>query len=198
MALYTVNINLESEPCLVIGGGQIAERKIEKLLESGAKVTVISPDLTDGLIKMYMDNKIVWNKREYKQGDITGYMLVIASTDDYAVNEAVYFEARKNNILVNCVDKPAYCNFYVPSIIQRGDLQIAISTSGSAPFLSKSIRQLFEGLLYNDLAEDIEKLKQQRLKLKQELSLDIIDREEAMRNLLQPDIEKIINKLKAK
>lgn len=195
MSLYTVNINLFQEPCLVIGGGNIAARKIEKLLDAGAIVTVISPELTDELVGLNSEQKIQWINRFYEPGDIKGYILVIASTDDPKVNEAVYTEARKENVLVNCVDKPAYCNFYVPAIIQRGDLQIAISTSGSAPFLSKRIRMLLEEHLYDGLAQDLEELKQMRNKLKMELSPEIIDREEEMRKLLKPTIDKIISKL---
>ena len=153
MSLYPLSLDVKNNLCTVIGAGEVARRKIESLLDAGARVKVISPDAKD------IEN--VENvAREYKKGDLKDSFLVIAATDNKSINEQVFREAKENNILVNVVDKPDFCNFFVPSVINRGKLQITISTEGSCPALSKKIRKELEKVYtqdYKNYCEIIEK-----------------------------------------
>ena len=137
-------IKLGGRRCLVVGGGDVAERKVTALLECGARVTVVSPELNDGLQQAAQARQVGVLRRAFRPGDLDGMMLVIAATDDPQVNAQVSQEAQRHGLLVNVVDDPAACNFIVPSVVRRGDLIIAVSTSGRSPALSKKIRRMLE------------------------------------------------------
>ena len=122
----------------------MAERKARGLLECGAKVVVISPELTDGLQTLLNEKRIVWQARGYCPDDIAGAMLAIAATDDSKVQDMVVADAERYNILVNVADVPEKCNFILPALVKRGDLSIAISTSGNSPALAKQLRRRFQ------------------------------------------------------
>jgi len=141
---YPVFLKLKNKVCVVIGGGKVAERKILGLLAVGAKVKVISPDLTPKLKSLYEKGTFIWEERPYRRGDLTGAFLVIAATNDPSVQEEIFKEAEEKNIPCNVVDRPEYCTFIVPSIIKRGDLVIAISTSGASPALARRLRETLE------------------------------------------------------
>ncbi|RJQ51990.1 MAG: bifunctional precorrin-2 dehydrogenase/sirohydrochlorin ferrochelatase [Actinobacteria bacterium] len=141
---YPIFLDLKRCRCVVIGGGVVAERKVTALLERGAKLTVISPQLTDGLAELAAGGAIEHLKRGYQSGDLEGARLVFGATDERPTNVAVYEEAQTRGIPVNVVDDPELCSFIVPSIVARGDLQIAISTGGAAPALSKRLRLRLE------------------------------------------------------
>lgn len=145
--------NIHDKPCLVIGGGSIAARKIALLLEAGAKVTVISPTLTDSLMQFASTGKVTHLPRVFETSDIEGYMLVIAATDDMQINEAVSKTAKRHNIPVNVVDQPDLCSFIFPAIIDRSPMTIAISSGGAAPVLARSIRGKLETLLPQSLGK---------------------------------------------
>jgi precorrin-2 dehydrogenase / sirohydrochlorin ferrochelatase len=142
--MYPVFLRLEGRRCLVVGGGEVAERKIEKLLESGARVMVVAPRVTEAIKEMDSRNDIVLDEREYIDGEAAAYYLVIAATNIPAVNKRVSEDADMAGRPVNVVDVPPLCSFYVPSIVRRGDLQIAVSTAGAAPSLAKKIRHDLE------------------------------------------------------
>lgn len=144
MLYYPVNLNITGKNCLVIGGGKVAERKVEALLCCGALVKVVSPALCPGLEEMLRDGKIMYESRPYERKDLDGVFLVVASTNDTSVNDAISREAHNRNILCNIVDKPDLCNFTVPSIVRKGDLMITISTGGKSPALSKRLRREIE------------------------------------------------------
>jgi len=127
-----------------VGGGRVAERKARGLLECGAKVVVISPELTDGLQTLLNEKRIAWQARGYCPDDIAGAMLAIAATDDSKVQDMVVADAERYNILVNVADVPEKCNFILPALVKRGDLSIAISTSGNSPALAKQLRRRFQ------------------------------------------------------
>jgi len=133
MPLYQISLCIAGRLCIVIGAGDVAERKIESLLQAGAVVRVIAPDdvMIDG---------VEFIRRHYETGDLQGAFLAIAATDDRLINEAVYKEALERNVLVNVVDNPSLCTFFVPSVLTRGDLQISISTGGKCPALAKKMR----------------------------------------------------------
>ena len=131
---------LETKLCIVVGGGAVAERKVESLLDASARVRVIAPAATDALAALARGGKIEWLPSAYRDGDLEGAFLVIAATDDAPVNRAVAQEATARGILVNVVDDPAWCNFTAPAVVRRGDLTIAISTGGDVPALAGHLR----------------------------------------------------------
>ncbi|MBD3319691.1 MAG: bifunctional precorrin-2 dehydrogenase/sirohydrochlorin ferrochelatase [Chitinivibrionales bacterium] len=145
--MYPIYLKLTSTPCLVVGGGKVAERKIAALLDAGATVTVVAPQFTHDIETWAREDKIfALYKRIYKKGEAAHYFCIIAATNDSETNRTISKDARECGKLVNVVDTPDLCNFYVPSIINRGRLQIAISTAGSFPGMSKKIRKELEPL----------------------------------------------------
>ena len=138
---YPVYLQLHEQPCVVIGGGNIAEGKAEGLLAAGARVTVISPDLTPRLREMAQQGQIVYLARTYQPGDLSGAFLVICATDQADINQQVWQEASANGQLVNVVDDTPRCNFIAPAILRKGDLTIAISTGGKAPALAVRLKE---------------------------------------------------------
>jgi siroheme synthase-like protein len=153
---YPVYIQLREQPCVVIGGGKIAEGKVEGLLAVQAKVTLIAPDLTSRLRSLAEQKQITYISRKYQPGDLTGAFLVICATDQAEINHQVWQEATANRQLVNVVDDTPRCNFIAPSILRKGDLTIAISTSGKAPALAVRLKERLQrelGLEYERFLE---------------------------------------------
>jgi len=139
--LYPVFANIEGRKVVVVGGGPVAQRKVSSLLKCRACVVVISPELTGEMAQLRDRGLIEVLNRPYQKGDIEGAWLVIAATGDELVNQQVFDEANEKGIFCNVVDVPDLCSFQVPSVVRRGDLQIAISTSGASPALAKHIRK---------------------------------------------------------
>jgi precorrin-2 dehydrogenase/sirohydrochlorin ferrochelatase len=137
-------IGMERRPVVVVGGGSVAARKVEGLLEAGAQVTVVSPTLTPELGALAEARRIAVIGRPYRQGDLAGAFLVIAATNDADVNQAVWREAEQCGSLVNVVDDPAHCNFITPAIVRRGEVTLAISTGGASPALARRLREQLE------------------------------------------------------
>jgi siroheme synthase-like protein len=156
MAYYPMFLEMKGRRCLVVGGGQVAARKVEGLLAAGAAVGVVSPSLEGDLSKLKSERRIQHVARQYQRGDLKGYMVVIAATDDAATNERVALDARQSGVLVNVVDEPALCDFIVPSVIRRGEVVLAISTGGLSPALARWLRQELETYV----SEDFERLAQ--------------------------------------
>jgi len=145
MKYYPINLAISGRKCVVIGGGEVAARKIATLLDCGASIEVISPDLTEGLRKLSAEGKLNWREKPYSPGDLTGAFLVIAATDDEEVQARVFTEASEAGQLVNVADVPVRCNFLLPALISRGDLVLAVSTAGKSPALARMIsRELAE------------------------------------------------------
>jgi len=144
MPYYPMMVQLRQKRCLVVGGGQIAERKIGSLLAAGADdVTVVSPSVTDTILKWGLSGKTVVHLRSFEPVDVQDAVIVIAATNDSAVNLAVH-DACLPHQWINIVDRPDLCTFTVPSLVERGDLQIAISTGGHNPGLAKKLRRQLE------------------------------------------------------
>lgn len=141
---YPLFIDLHGQPVVVVGGGAVAERKVQTLLEHDARVTVIAPEATPAIRELADGGSLVWHERAYETGDLAGALLAIAATSSRAVNEAVYAEAAAKPMLVNVVDVPDLCNAIVPSIMERGRLEVAVSTCGASPETAKSIRRGLE------------------------------------------------------
>ncbi len=144
MGFYPVYLNLTGRRCVVIGGGVIGERKAQGLLDADAAVTVVSPTLTPALREHHDGGRIRWIGREYRPGDLDGYELCMVATDDGAVNSDVAREGRARGVWVNASDDPPNCDFILPSILRRGQLQIAVSTEGRSPALSRRVREELE------------------------------------------------------
>lgn len=156
MPYCPISIDLSNRRCVVIGGGQVAERKVEMLREFGARVTVVAPDITSRLAEMATDGSIEVVSGMYEPSVLNGALLAVAATNNREVNKAVFEEAQRQGILVNVVDDPDLCTFFVPAIIRRGDLVISVSTSGNSPLLARRLREQIEsafGPEYGQLAE---------------------------------------------
>ena len=141
---YPLFLELKNRPCLVIGGGPVAFRKAAALLSCGAKVTVVSPELSAGLKQLARERKVCWKKVPFRPGDLAGRELVVAATDDQQVNLQAAREARRRKVWINVVDQPTLCSFILPSVVRRGRLVLAVSTGGASPALAKWIRKDLE------------------------------------------------------
>lgn len=144
MKYYPINLDIKNRRCVVIGGGEVAERKVRRLLESNAKVIVVGKKLTAGLLEIKKDGLIEHIEDDYKNIHVNGAFLVIGATDNNETNTEIFKEGRKRGVLVNIVDAPEKCDFILPAIFQQGDLTIAISTGGKSPALAKKLRQEME------------------------------------------------------
>ncbi|OEH84197.1 hypothetical protein BHU72_12395 [Desulfuribacillus stibiiarsenatis] len=141
---YPVFLRVQDRLCVVVGGGNVAERKVKSLLQDGASIRVISPQVTDTLQHLAKNNSIEFVQRPFQCGDLADAFLAYAATNSKQVNEQVYEDAKRYSVLVNMIDAPELCDFIVPSRVDRGRLQIAISTSGASPALTKHLRQELE------------------------------------------------------
>jgi len=141
---YPVFLNVKGKKCVIIGGGQVALRKVNMLLETEAEVTVISPNMCPDLIQMAARGEIRAINREYRTGDLENVFVAIAATDNGETNEQVVAEAREGSVLVNVVDDAENSDFIVPSYFRRGNLSIAVSTGGKSPALARKIRTRLE------------------------------------------------------
>jgi len=144
MSLFPAFLKLTNRRVLVVGGGSIAAQKIPGLLEAGAQVHIVSPKLSAQLSDRVRNQKITWSPKSFDSDDLNGAFLVIATTSLRDLNAQVYREADQRNILCNAVDDIDHCHFYYGSIVQRGDLQIAISTNGKSPALAQRLRKELE------------------------------------------------------
>lgn len=143
-AYYPVFLNISGKKCVVVGGGQIALRKVGMLLDCGAKVKVISLDFCPELGRLAENREIRTLNREYRIGDLKGALIAIAATDDKRTNFEVAKEANEKGVLVNVVDAPELSDFIVPSYLRRGEITISISTAGKSPALARKIRTKLE------------------------------------------------------
>lgn len=160
---YPISLDLSQKICLVVGGGPVAERKVKSLLECGALVRVVSPEITPGLENLADEGRIDCRRRQFRPPDLEGVFLVIGSTNQEIVNRQVAEEGTARNLLVNIVDDPRKGNFFVPSIVKRGSLTIAVSTDGKSPMLARKIREELEviyGPQYQEYLDLVGKLRE--------------------------------------
>jgi len=143
-SLFPIFLKLGGRKCLVVGGGPVAEGKLEGLLASGANIVVIAPEVTEKIARWSDEQRLVWHARRFEPSDLDGSFLVVVSTGVDAINESVFREADARGILCNSVDEPERCHFYYPAVVRRGPLQIAISTGGLSPSLASRLRQDLE------------------------------------------------------
>ncbi|MBN2437266.1 MAG: bifunctional precorrin-2 dehydrogenase/sirohydrochlorin ferrochelatase [Deltaproteobacteria bacterium] len=141
MRYYPLCLDISGKRCVVIGGGNVAERKVERLLSCGARVEVVGKALTPVLAAWKGEGRIVHREADYGDFCLSGASLVIGATDDETVNGRISKDARSRGIPVNIVDSPALCDFILPSVVERGDLLIAVSTGGKSPALARKLRE---------------------------------------------------------
>lgn len=144
MSLFPIFVKLEGRLVVVIGGGHVAEAKIPGLLSTGARIRLAAPSITPQIAEWVRFGNIDWLPKEFEPADLDGAFLVIAATSAPGVNEVVFREAETRGILCNAVDDIEHCHFYYGAVVQRGDLQIAISTNGKSPSLAQRLRKEFE------------------------------------------------------
>ncbi len=163
MKNYPINlVGRALSSTIVIGGGEVAARKVEGLLDAGAQITVISPTLTPDLQLLADSGRIAFTARPYREGDLSGAFLVIAATGDSEVNLSVWREAKRCGCLINVVDDPRHSDFITPAVVRRGEMSLAISTGGSSPALAHRLRERLESLIepeYGPLTEILAELR---------------------------------------
>ena len=167
MSYFPIVLEMNGRRCLVVGGGAVAERKTASLLEAGAEVTVISPEVTAAISGWSKNNSIQLKVRPYQTGDLAGYQLVFVATDDTGVNDRVYQEGKRCGVWVNAADDPAHCDFILPSVLRRGDLTVAVSTGGASPAATRAIREELEAHLTEDFAQLVQVAAEVRRELKE-------------------------------
>jgi precorrin-2 dehydrogenase/sirohydrochlorin ferrochelatase len=143
-SLFPMFLKLEGKQCLVVGAGKVGEPKIAGLLETGAQIRVVAIDATPAVREWAHTGKIELDLRPFEMDDLAGAFLAVVATNSRTLNERIYFEAQRMRVLCNVVDVPDLCDFYYPSVVRRGDLQIAVSTAGQSPSLAQKIRQQLE------------------------------------------------------
>ena len=163
--LFPMFLKLSNRPCLVVGAGAIAESKIASLLAAGGRVRVVAPEATPQVRAWAQSNAIDWHQRPFEPHDLDGMFLVIAATSSTELHERLFEEASHRAVLCNIVDVPHLCDFYYPSVVQRGALQIAISTAGQSPALAQRLRKQLEDQFGPEYEEWIAHLGESRDKL---------------------------------
>jgi precorrin-2 dehydrogenase/sirohydrochlorin ferrochelatase len=151
MGYYPIFLQVERKPVLLVGGGHVALEKIGKLVESGADVTVVAPELIPPVRAFVDEGRATWIERPFQDGDTRGSELVMIATDDGEVNRRVADEARSNGILVNAADDVDNCDFILPSLVRRGEIAIAASTGGSSPAMARWLRERLEEFLTDEV-----------------------------------------------
>ncbi|HEV2717532.1 MAG TPA: bifunctional precorrin-2 dehydrogenase/sirohydrochlorin ferrochelatase, partial [Terriglobales bacterium] len=193
-SLFPMFLKLEGRACLVVGAGTVAEGKINGLLLSGAAVHVVAPRANAAVADWARAGTIRWEARAFSPAALDGVFLVIVATSSKDVNEAVFREAQRRNILCNVVDDPEHCDFYYTAVVRRGQLQIAISTAGESPALAQKLRRELETQYGPEYESWIEHLGKSR----RELFARNIDAEERRRRLhelaSEPPVTELINK----
>jgi len=195
---YPLSLLLNNRAVAVIGGGGIAERKVLSLLDTGAKITVIAPKATKKIKSLAAKKKIVLKLRNFVHDDLKGKLLIFAATNSDEVNKQVSRSARKKGILVNCVDDPKECDFFVPSFFRRGSLLLAVSTGGKIPALAKKIRRDIE-LSYGALfAEYVKLLAKARGAIYRKAPLSFQKKRDLIEKMIESNILSLLKKGKKK
>lgn len=162
---YPISLVLAGKPAVVVGGGEVATRKVNGLLVANALVTVVAPGVTDEIQKLARDKRCVWKKKTYEYSDLAEACLVFACTNDGSVNKRIFEDATEQRLWVNVADVPELCTFYLPSVLRRDKLSIAVSTEGSSPQTAKRIREHLEEHIDEEIGEYLDLLQAWRERL---------------------------------
>jgi precorrin-2 dehydrogenase/sirohydrochlorin ferrochelatase len=153
MRYFPIFMDISEKPVLVVGGGEVASRKVEALIKANAKITIVSPTVSDTLKSLIECQKCEWIHEKYDKNQLSNDLVQVwATTNDSDLNHKIYHDAHQLNLLVNVVDDQPYCDFITPSMINRGRIQLAISSGGASPVLIRNVRQALEGVLPQNLA----------------------------------------------
>jgi precorrin-2 dehydrogenase / sirohydrochlorin ferrochelatase len=144
MKYYPINLDIRDRDCLVVGGGRVGTRKVEALMECGGRVTVVSTAASDPIHNFSRTGAVTLKLRPYRAADMDHCFLVIAATNNETLNRQIHQDANRLNKLCNVADRPEICNFILPAVVRRGDLVIAVSTSGKSPAFAKKMRKELE------------------------------------------------------
>lgn len=185
--LFPIFINLAGKNCLVIGGGQVAERKVEDLFSYGANIIVISPKAGDNINRWFNQGLIDWQARQFVDSDLDHAFLVFVATNDALVNKEIVEQCRRQGILANAVDDPPNCDFYVPAVVRRNSLVVGISTEGKSPLFARKMREQLEELIGEEYGQFVDILGEQRDYIKQVIP-DIETRKKVFQALVDSDI----------
>lgn len=189
--LFPIFLKLNGRKALVVGGGKMAAVRVKQLLSAGARVTVVSPKAGNEIVSLAEADSIVLVRRVFKQTDLSRrYFIVIAATNDPKIQQAVFEGAERLGLLCNVVDRPRCCNFYMPAIVHRGDLKIAISTSGRSPALAGKLRQYLEEAVPENAADLTEVVGRLRSKLRFEIPGDLA----TQKKLVDDFVERVLKK----
>jgi siroheme synthase-like protein len=150
---YPIYIDIEDRAVLIVGGGVVCARKAETMMRYGGRVTIVSPEITDEIAAWERDGALVVHRKLYEEADLDGASIVIASTDDPCVNARVARDCRRRKVPVNVVDVTHLCEFIVPAIIEKGSIQIAISTGGKSPALGRTLKEDLQRTIGPEYAE---------------------------------------------
>ncbi|HEX3010442.1 MAG TPA: bifunctional precorrin-2 dehydrogenase/sirohydrochlorin ferrochelatase [Syntrophomonadaceae bacterium] len=189
--LFPVYLDINGRKSLVVGGGMVARRKIADLLECGCQVTVISLRADAMIVDWANEGRITWLQREFNNEDLQNVFLVFLATDNHRVNGRIADLCRDKGIMVNAVDDPVNCSFFVPSVLRRQSLAIAISTSGNSPLFARKLKEELGDVVTDAYGEFVEMLGQQR-KLIQERITDIKERKRVFETLIDSDILELL------
>jgi len=162
LSYFPIILKIDKSKILVVGGGNIASDKIEKLLDFTKDITVISPNISDKTKEFIDKNRLNFINRKYKDGDIKGFSIVVVAVNDINLQKKIFQECQIYNILCNSVDSVEYCNFIFPSYIKREALIVAFSTSGISPSISKYLRIAFEKLIPDSIETFLDEMKKIR------------------------------------
>jgi precorrin-2 dehydrogenase/sirohydrochlorin ferrochelatase len=186
MRYYPIYLDLKGRDVLVVGGGAVAEGKALQLLEAGARVTVVSPELTEALRAAADRAEITYIGGSFAEGDLNSMFLVISATDDRKVNEKVAIAARERGALCNVVDQPDLCNFITPALVTRGELQISVSTGGGSPTLTQRVKREVAALIGEEYGVMLEIAAEMRAEAKDRVA-DFERRKERLRAFVESD-----------
>jgi precorrin-2 dehydrogenase / sirohydrochlorin ferrochelatase len=186
---YPVFLEMKDRRCVVIGGGAVAERRVEGLVAVGANVTVTSPAITERLRNMLAQGLIRHVAREYRTADRAGYALVFVATDNSEINAVVANEARSLQIWVNSADDPEHCDFILPAVIRRGDLAVAVSTGGVSPAATRAIREELDEYFTADYAGFVQIVGEARRELREK---SVVVDAEAWNRALRGDFRRLV------
>ncbi|MGC1780946.1 MAG: bifunctional precorrin-2 dehydrogenase/sirohydrochlorin ferrochelatase [Acidobacteriaceae bacterium] len=150
MSLFPIFIKLKGRRCLVVGAGNVALEKISSLLQADASITVIAPAVCEAVEKLAADGRVTLARRRFQESDLDGQVLAVTATDSRDVNREVFLAAQQRGLLCNSVDDPPNCDYYFASVVQRENLQIAISTAGESPALAQRLRREIDAQLPPD------------------------------------------------
>ena len=166
MGTLPIVVEMEHRPCLVVGGGAVAERKVETLLGLDAEVTVVSPSLAPRLSSWAQSKKIAYLARRYRKNDLRGYDMAFVATNDGRVNAKVAEDGRRIGVWVNTADDPRHCDFILPAIVRRGRLVVAVSTGGASPAMARRVREVLEEHVTEEVGTLVEEVAQLRQEMR--------------------------------